>query len=310
MIIALVEMIFGWLALGFFIHILILKWRGTAASQFFFTQVNRVILFVSLPATMFFALHSLHFETTLLFPVSMAWIIFILGLFVFTRPGFNFSRSSTGALVMTAGLGNTSFVGFPLLTALYGESVLKTAVLTDQPGSFLVLSTLGVFFASYFGAKSASFKTVALRIIKFPPIWALLIALLLRPVSFSDETNQVILFCARSLVPLALISVGSQLLLKPQDIRGREKALAIGLGYKLFAAPAVMLVLALAMKIPHEIALITILEAAMAPMITGAIVAKENDLDPELCSLMVGIGIPLSLLTVPLIAWILGLAGL
>jgi predicted permease len=71
-----------------------------------------------------------------------------------------------------------------------------------------------------------------------------------------------------------------------------------------------MLVLALAMQIPHEIARITILEAAMAPMITGAIVAKENDLDPELCSLMVGIGIPLSLLSVPLLAWLLGLAGL
>jgi predicted permease len=230
MIITLVEMIFGWLALGFFFHILLLKWRGATASKFFFTQVNRVILFISLPTTMLFALHSLRFETTLLFPISMAWVIFVLGLLVFTRPRWNFTRSSIGALVMTGGLGNTSFVGFPLLTALYGESVLKTAVLTDQPGSFLVLSTLGVFSASYFGAKNASFKTVVIRIIKFPPIWALLIALLLRPIPFSDDINRVILFCARSLVPLALISVGSQLLLKPQDIRGREKALALGLG--------------------------------------------------------------------------------
>jgi malate permease and related proteins len=308
MLLTLIEMIFGWLALGFFVHVLLLKWRSQATSKLVFTQINRVILFVSLPATMLFALHGLHFETTLLFPVSMAWIIFIsaLGFFSFWK----FSRSTLGALVMTGGLGNTSFVGFPLLTALYGESVLKTAVLTDQPGSFLVLSTLGVFFASYFGAGSASFKSVGLRIIKFPPIWALLIALALRPVSFSETIHGILLFCARSLVPLALISVGSQLVLKPQDIRGREKALILGLSYKLFLAPALMLILALALKVPHEIARITILEAAMAPMITGSIVAQENGLDPELCALMVGIGIPISLLTVPLLAWILGLAGL
>ena len=46
---------------------------------------------------------------------------------------------------------------------------------------------------------------------------------------------------------------------------------------------------------------VLVLEAAMAPMITGAIVATEFDLDSELAQAMVGLGIPLSLLTVP--AW-------
>jgi predicted permease len=37
----------------------------------------------------------------------------------------------------------------------------------------------------------------------------------------------------------------------------------------------------------------------MAPMIGAAIVATEHRLDPPLTTLMVGIGIPLSFLTVP-----------
>jgi predicted permease len=305
MILTLVEMIFGWVALGLFVHVVLLKWRSPEISKLIFTQLNRFILFVSLPATMLFALHNLRFETTLLFPISMAWIIFVLALAFFTRRIWGFSRATIGALVLTAGLGNTSFVGFPLLTALYGQSVLKTAVLTDQPGSFLVLATLGVFSAASFGAKNASFKSIFLRITKFPPIWALAIALALRGVSFPETVTHFLVFFAKTLIPLALISVGSQLLLKPKDLRGREKALALGLGYKLFLAPAFMLVLALLLGIPHEIARITILEAAMAPMITGAIIAKENELDPELCSLMVGIGIPLSLISVPLLSWLL-----
>ena len=49
-----------------------------------------------------------------------------------------------------------------------------------------------------------------------------------------------------------------------------------------------------------EMVHITLLEAAMAPMITAAVVANDFELDGEMANLMVGLGIPLSLLTVPL----------
>jgi malate permease and related proteins len=52
---------------------------------------------------------------------------------------------------------------------------------------------------------------------------------------------------------------------------------------------------------------VTIFEAAMAPQIGAAIVAMEHKLDPQLVTLMVGIGIPLSFLTLPL--WWLVLRG-
>jgi malate permease and related proteins len=45
---------------------------------------------------------------------------------------------------------------------------------------------------------------------------------------------------------------------------------------------------------------VTIFEVAMAPQIGGAIVAMEHKLDPPLITLMVGIGIPLSFITLPL----------
>jgi predicted permease len=52
---------------------------------------------------------------------------------------------------------------------------------------------------------------------------------------------------------------------------------------------------------------VTIFEAAMAPMIGASIVALEHKLDPPLVTLMVGIGIPLSFLTLPL--WWYALQG-
>ena len=52
---------------------------------------------------------------------------------------------------------------------------------------------------------------------------------------------------------------------------------------------------------------VTVFEVAMAPMIGASIVAMENDLDPQLATLLVGIGVPLSFLTVS--GWYYVLAG-
>ena len=45
----------------------------------------------------------------------------------------------------------------------------------------------------------------------------------------------------------------------------------------------------------------TVFEAAMGPMIGAGIVAMDHDLAPPLVTLLVGVGIPVSFLTLP--AW-------
>jgi predicted permease len=56
-------------------------------------------------------------------------------------------------------------LGFPLL--LYGEEGLKTAILVDQPGSFVVLSTLGMVATIYSSGNPNGFQ-IAKRFF-FPP---------------------------------------------------------------------------------------------------------------------------------------------
>jgi predicted permease len=42
---------------------------------------------------------------------------------------------------------------------------------------------------------------------------------------------------------------------------------------------------------------VSVMEAAMAPMITGAIVATKYELNPRLANVLVGVGIPFSFIT-------------
>ena len=74
------------------------------------------------------------------------------------------------------------------------------------------------------------------------------------------------------------------------------------LDFKLLIAPAVILAMySIAFGEVGANLQVTIFESAMAPRIGASIVAIEHELDPPLLTLMVGVGIPLSFLTLP--AW-------
>lgn len=299
-----ISMIFVWIALG-------LVLRRTVASAAAFSRLTRFIIWLPLPATILLAIHVLRWDPADWVPVSMAWILFLAAAGLFCAAGrlLGWSSRTVGALVLTAGLSNTSFLGYPLLRALYGERAIPIAVLADQPGSFLVLSTLGLLAASFFSSGRTTPSAVLGRMARFPPLWALVAAVLLRPFAMPFETF--LRLSARSLIPLALISVGGALKFDRVHLARERIPLALGLAYKLAVAPAALALLyVVALHQRGEAVRITLLEAAMAPMISGAIVAVEYGLEPELCSLMVGVGVPLCLVTVPLWAKLLGLLGI
>jgi predicted permease len=108
-----------------------------------------------------------------------------------------------------------------------------------------------------------------------------------------------------SAVPIALFSVGLQFRLQFQ--RGQGAALLLALSWKLLLAPLVVWLAGLAIGVSDVILTIAVLESAMAPMISAAILAEQNDLEPQLANTVLGIGIVLSLVTVPLADYLLRL---
>ena len=119
--------------------------------------LNQFIIYVALPALALYYIPKVAITTDLLYPLGIAWIGFVLSFLFFYALGkkMGWSNRLIGCLIITAGLGNTSFVGFPIIQALYGEEGLKAAIIVDQPGSFVVMATLGIITAGIF-AKGAS----------------------------------------------------------------------------------------------------------------------------------------------------------
>nr|WP_255203870.1 AEC family transporter [Myxococcus sp. AM011] len=188
--------------------------------------------------------------------------------------------------------------------ALLGSEGLAVAVVADQLGSFLVLSTLATLAATRASAGAElPLSVLARKVATFPPFVALVVSLLLRPVGYPVWVESVLERLGALLTPLALFSVGLQLRLS--GVKARLPALSLGLFYKLVLVPGVvMLGLWVLPGLSPVVVQATVLQAAMAPMVSAAILAAEHRLDPELAVLMVGVGIPLSFVTAPLMLWL------
>ena len=267
----------------------------------FHTSLNAFVINISLSAFSLYYISKIELNSSVIYPVLVVWIGIFAAILFFAGLGkiFGWKSSLIGALIMCAGFGNTSFVGIPLIQAMYGEEGLKTVMLVDQPG-FVALSTVGILVANFYsGSKDSLLKHLS-KILKFPPFIAFVVALLLNifSIEIPKDFDEVLMKLGGTTVPLALVSVGSQMQWK--KIEKKEGFhLFIGLLFKLVLLP--LLILVIYKYIFHQsgdVIDICILEAAMAPMITAAIIASAHDLEPKFCNLMVAVGIPLSILTV------------
>ena len=268
---------------------------------------NGFILNVALPALILGTVRGVRLSPELLLPVSMPWVLFGLSALIFVAVGrvFRLTAGVVGALIMTAGLGNTSFIGLPMIETFYGAGDLSTGILIDQLGTYLVLSTLGILVACVYSSGTAPWGEIARRVATFPPLIALIVAIVLLPVDYPAWMSGVLHRLGDTLAPLALVSVGLQLRL--DQLRGHRIPLGMGLGFKLVLGPLLVALLYTGMlSWSGETSRVTIFEAAMGPQIGGGIVAIQYGLNQPLTTLMVGFGIMLSFLTLPV--WYLGLS--
>lgn len=262
------------------------------------TALNGFIIHISLPALTILHIHDLTIDSALLLTALMAWLLFGAAWLIFATAGkaFKVDRETTGALVLVAGLGNTSFVGLPMIEAYYGKEQLGIGIIADQLGSFMVLSTLGIMAATLYSSGNVTPGQMARKIFMFPPFQALILAFMLRPFTFPEWTVPVLQKMGSTLTPLALVSVGFQL--QFGGLGPILKPLSAGLVYKLLLGPVIIFILySLLLGATGTVVQVTIFEAAMAPMITAGIIAIDHELRPQLVSMLVGIGIPLSFVT-------------
>jgi malate permease and related proteins len=267
------------------------------------------VINVALPATAFHSVHDLTVRDDWWLAAATPWIgvLFTVAVIVPLCRALRWSRQRTGALLLCAGWGNTSFVGLPMIVAFAGSRWLGLGVVIDLCGSYLALSTLGIAIASIAGSTQVSWRVIAKRIATFPPFLAIIIAFVTNSLDRPTWLTQIIDVLAQTLTPVAVAAVGYAL--RVEHISGRFAAMGVGLGFRLFVAPLALVLLYCALgQAGDPVAKVAMLEMAMPPMLGASIIAMEYDLEPDLVAPLIGVGVPLSMLTA--FGWWSVIAGL
>ncbi|MEM6640678.1 MAG: AEC family transporter [Pseudomonadota bacterium] len=296
---------FAWLAAGFTLGLLA-RWR-VALPDGAPELINRYIIFIALPAMILLRVPSLQVDSAALIPVGLAWLAIgssalIIAMLARRRA---WPRDVTGALMMVIPLSNTAYVGIPVIDALTNGAATQYAILYDQLGSFLALTLYGGLVIAVYGSAGAARPVeVIRRIVLFPPFIALVVALVLPGHVMPENLSRVLDLPAATMGPAAMFIVGQQLDLKvPQALR---RPLAAGLTVKLLVAPGLVVLASSFVMARGPSTTAAVLQAAMPPMITAALMGMAAGFSRPLIIAAVGIGSIASLLTVPLLVWLSG----
>lgn len=271
--------------------------------------VQAYLINIVLPALALLYIPEIKPSWNLLIPISSAWLTFLLSwaLFGFLGHRFNWGKNTTGCLIIVAGLANTSFLGFPVIEGLYGKEGLPTALLIDQGGSFLIVSSLSILVGSLYGNHSESLSKVPLKILKFPPFGFLVGTLLMSLLDLKTPETLIPLLqlIGKTMPPMALLAIGLKFSVDRSSLASRF--FWYGLGFRLILAPAVVWLVYGNFLAADSLDLkVTVLESGMAPMITGSIVAMQFGLQPKLATLLSGLGMPISAISLLIWYFLLG----
>lgn len=271
----------------------------------FAKSLNFFVIYVSLPATVLLQVPKIHFDLSAIGVIVTPWLLvpMVMGIvMIMTR---HQPPQVRAALLLVMPLGNTSFVGIPVVHTLLGEEAIPYVLMYDQFGTFLILSLYGAAVIARYETGVFHKRLIVKKLLVFPPFLFLLFALVFgqMPVGMQPYLQML----SSTLVPLALVSVGYSMKF------GGEVDYALftqSIVLKLIIMPILAFGILFVMGTEPLALKTAVLESGMPSMITAGALAIAAGFAPELSAALVGYGIVISLVTLPMLIYFLGVFGI
>lgn len=240
-----------------------------------------------------------------LVPVLAAWSTILVGVaaVVVASRRANWPAGVTGALLMVVPLGNTSFLGLPVVNAVLGADHVPSALAFDQLGTFLALATYGTWVTGRFGSAGGSARAMLRRLLTFPPFLALLASTVFMRFDMPGPAANVLDWLGRTVAPVAMVSLGLRFV--PRLRPARPGVLVFGLAVKMALMPGLVALAAVALGDPGAAEWSSsIVEASMPPMVTAGLIGVSAGFDEELTTSLVAAGTVLAVVTYSVVSFV------
>ncbi|MCS7308928.1 MAG: AEC family transporter [Armatimonadota bacterium] len=274
--------------------------------------MNRLILDVTLPA---FVFHALYRQRVTEDMVHAAWLfaglqVAVMALLWLPARLLRLPPPVMGTLLLTAVFGNTGFLGYPVVQAIFGktEGAMAAAVVYDQFSVALTVYTVGIAVAMHYGSRYESHWRELLGFFRTPTFIVLLLTLLVNTLRLSVPPflTYAAQLVAGATVPLVLLSLG--LMLEPARLRRNHYYLpmAIILLVKMALFPYLMWLATGWAEVGGVARLVAVTQSAMPSAMVNAVITERYGCDHQLATLVIVVGTLLTLGVLPVTMTLLG----
>ena len=267
--------------------------------------LNKLVINVAMPCLIFSSLYSADLSNMIalaIMPMINVVVATISGLIVFTILTFkNYSKERKWGAVVPVVIGNTAFLGFPMVLGVFGQSALVKAIFYDM-GTLMMFLSLSVILMINFGG---TLKEVVKRILSFPILWAVIIGISfnLLNIPIGEIASNLIGYLSAAAIPVIMISLGISLRFK--GIFRNLNMVSLSVIVKLLIAPIIALILVNIIGLSGIESNIAVTEAAMPSGMLTLILAAMYKLDFNLAADCTIVTTIFSLITLPIIIGII-----
>jgi malate permease and related proteins len=267
-------------------------------------QMLRLVITVGLPALFLADVSRIALRRELFaLPLSGVLIIVItLGLSLLVGRALQLQRPAQGALCVCTMSINNGFL-FPFVIAAWGQAGFAQLALFDFANA-LCQGSLVYTIAALYGGHSTGVGAIARRVLSFPPLWALIVALVINAsgLALPELAVQVLGTVGRLIMLLVIVALGvlfdARLLRDGRVIAALLLRSLVGFGLGLLCVWLFDL---------EGLTRAVVLLGAAAPIGFSAVVLADREhLDRELAASAASISVLLGLVYVPLALWLFG----
>ena len=293
--------VFGIIALGFILR------RFNIAKHDWIKKLNSLVYYVSLPALIISLFWKTEFtQSTLGFFGFHAGIVIALSLLLAIFLSLFAVKGKTKvAVILGALVGNTMYMGYPILRATYPDFPIGVSL-----GAGTVQLVVGllasVLLIEYLVLKTKKLSTYLSDLAVNPLILAVAAGVVLSFIPHNQFSNSVFNFVSaigETASPIALFTLGAFLYRRFSTESWFLASFAIL--FKLAALPLIVLLASTLFGWSREFTQISVLVSAMPTAITSFVLAEKYNLDDQLSADVILISTILSIASIPLVVWLL-----
>ncbi|WP_456472686.1 AEC family transporter [Methanocaldococcus sp.] len=264
--------------------------------------LNNIVIHLTMPATIFLTILKNAHKEEILYFLKLPLALFLSNLFVGLLAykigkALKLKRESLGGLILVSMLGNTGFLGYPVVIEMFGNEGLLRAIFCDMGGVFATM-LLGTYIGAKFGVNRGN---ILKELIKFPPLITGVLSIILVYLNFSlsylpNFIVKYLNYISSATVPLIMLSLG--LSLDFSYLRFGVKYGLIASIFRFFISPLFSLIIAYLLNIDGLEREVLLVESSMPSAMMCLVLGTLYMLDVKLIASSIFITTVLSLLVI------------